>query len=158
MRVRELRGSDRGPLDDILRATGLFTEEEVGVALELIDTGVGARPDEGYLFAVAEDDAGSPVGYACWGRVPMTDATFDLYWIAVEPREQGRGVGRALLAQVEASVRAAGGRLIVVETAGKPSYAGTRAFYERTGYPEVARLPDFYRDGDDKVLHVKRLS
>jgi GNAT superfamily N-acetyltransferase len=158
MRVRELRRADRGPLDDILRATGLFTEEEVTIALELIDSELGPGPDEGYLFAVAEDDDESPLGYACWGRVPMTDATFDLYWIAVEPRKQGRGVGRALLDHVESFVRAAGGRLIIVETAGKPSYAGTRAFYERTGYPEVARLPDFYRDGDDKVLHVKRLS
>jgi len=157
MRVRELRRADRGPLDDILRATGLFTEEEVSIALELIDSELGPGPGEGYLFAVAEDEDGAPLGYACWGRVPMTDATFDLYWIAVEPRKQGRGVGRALLDHVEAFVRSAGGRLIIVETAGKPSYAGTRAFYERTGYPEVARLPDFYRDGDDKVLHVKRL-
>jgi ribosomal protein S18 acetylase RimI-like enzyme len=30
-------------------------------------------------------------------------------------------------------------------------------FYRRAGYPEVARIPNFYKPGDDKVIFVKEL-
>ncbi len=117
---------------------------------------------EGYRFVVAEVDAGSGrggevAGYACFGETPMTKGTFDLYWIAVDPAHQGRGVGRALLSAAENVVRAAGGRMLLVETAGKPSYAATRAVYTACGYVEVARVPDFYEDGDDKIVLARRL-
>lgn len=154
--LRELRAADREPLERILRATGMFTGEEVAVALELIDIGLGRIAGEGYRFIVAEVD-GAVAGYACFGRAPMTDGTWDLYWIAVDPALHGRGVGVRLVRAVEEAARREGARLLVVETAGKPEYAPTRAFYERIGYPEHARLKDFYRDGDDKVVHVRRL-
>ncbi|MBX3468475.1 MAG: GNAT family N-acetyltransferase [Planctomycetes bacterium] len=154
MRTRSLSPADRAPLEALLGATGAFTAEEVEVALELIDLGLGDPPSRDYLFVVAEDD-GRVTGYACWGPVPLTEGVFDLYWIAVDPGAQKGGVGRRLMDEVEAAVRETGGRMVLVETAGKPSYAPTRAFYERIGYREVARIPDFYRRGDDKVIYGK---
>ena len=71
---------------------------------------------------------------------------------------QGRGVGRALLSHVEASVRSLGGRLLVAETSSKDSYAGTVSFYRRRGYEEVSRIRDFYDRGDDRLVFVKRFS
>lgn len=159
MRTRSLRAADRGPLTDVLRATGAFTAEEVDVALELIDLGLGDPPSRDYLFLVAtSDDERRVLGYVCWGPVPLTQGVFDLYWIAVDPREQGGGVGRRLMAAAEDAAKAAAGRMVLVETAGKAEYAATRAFYERIGYREVARIPDFYRVGDDKVIYGKALA
>lgn len=153
--IRDLAPGDRAPLAAILADTGAFTAEEIEVALELIDHGLSPDP-HGYLFAVASD-AGEVLGYACWGDTPLADRVYDLYWIAVARRAQGRGVGRALLARAERDVAARGGRMLLIETASKPSYDATRAFYERTGYAEVARIPDFYRVGDDKVTYMKRM-
>lgn len=157
MRLRPLRAADRAPLEAVLRATGAFTDEEVDVALELVDYGLRTPPSPDYHFLVAEGDDGAVLGYTCWGPTPMTDRTFDLYWIAVDPRRQGGGVGRALMGEVERRLAADGARLLLVETASKESYAATRAFYLRVGYREVARTPDFYRDGDDRVVYAKRL-
>jgi ribosomal protein S18 acetylase RimI-like enzyme len=151
-RLRPLVRADRAPIESLLRATGAFREDEIAVALELVDADEG----EGYRFVVAEVDA-SVAGYACFGATPMTKGTFDLYWIAVDPAHQGRGLGRALLRAAEDAVRAKGGRLLLVETAGKPGYASTRAIYEACGYVEVARVPDFYEVGDDKVVYARRL-
>jgi ribosomal protein S18 acetylase RimI-like enzyme len=139
-----------------VRATGAFTEEEVGVALELVDEGL-LPGGGGYEFLVAEGPAGEVLGYSCFGSTPLTEGTYDLYWIAVNPSLQGRGVGRALVRASEDAVRRQGGRLLLVETASKPSYDATRAFYARVGYREVARVPDFYRPGDDKVILAMRL-
>jgi ribosomal protein S18 acetylase RimI-like enzyme len=159
MLTRSLRPADRAPLVEVLRATGAFNEEEVDVALELIDLGLGAPPSQDYRFLVAAtDDDRRVLGYACWGPVPLTEGVHDLYWIAVDPREQGSGVGRELMRAVEAAVLASGGRMVLAETAGKPEYAATRAFYLRVGYEEVSRIRNFYRVGDDKVTYGKTLS
>ncbi len=139
----------------ILRETAAFTDAEIDVALELIDEGEQPVAD-GYRFVVAESD-GAVVGYACFGLAPLTDGVFDLYWIAVDPRRQGAGIGRRLLREVERRARGARGRWVLIETASKPSYAATRAFYERAGYGEVARIRDFYAAGDDKVVYGRRV-
>jgi len=155
--LRELRATDRAPIAAILHATGAFTDEEVGVALELVDEGlVDATTADAYRFVVAELD-GRVVGYACFGLTPLTDGVFDVYWIAVDPACQGRGVGKALLRAVEAEVTRRHGRTILIETGGKPSYAATRTFYDRAGYREIARIPDFFRIGDDKVVYARRV-
>jgi GNAT superfamily N-acetyltransferase len=151
-RLRPIVPADRAPIEALLRATGSFTEEEVEVALELIDE----DPEEGYRFVVAEL-ASTVVGYACFGLTPLTDGVYDLYWIAVDPTRQGFGIGRALLIAVDEEVRRLGGRMVIIETASKPSYEPTRVFYDRTGCVEVARIPDFYRVGDDKVIYARRV-
>lgn len=150
--LRDLARSDRASIESILRATGVFNDAEVAVALELVD----APTEVGYRFLVAECD-GRVAGYACFGATPMTDGVFDLYWIAVDPQLHGIGIGRRLMDATREAVRACGGRMILIETASKPSYDATRAFYVAYGCREVARIPDFYARGDDKVTYVVML-
>jgi ribosomal protein S18 acetylase RimI-like enzyme len=94
-------------------------------------------------------------------RLFRTDAPhrgiYDLYWIVVDPKAQGAGVGQALLRAAEAAAAAAGGRKLLIETASKPEYAATRAFYDRAGYAVAARVRDFYRVGDDKLIYERGL-
>jgi D-alanine-D-alanine ligase len=150
--LRALRPGDRAPLERILHASAVFSTAEIAVALELID----ADPALGYQFVVAEL-GGAVVGYACFGSTPMTVGTYDLYWIAVDPAQQGRGIGRLLMRAAADAIRAQGGRLIVIETAGKPAYDKTRAFYRAYGCVEAARVPDFYAPGDDKLIFLQAL-
>jgi len=154
-KLRELRASDRAALERIVRGTNAFREDEVEVALELIDA--GTRAGSGYQFTVAADERDEPQGYACWGLTPLSDGAYDLYWIVVDATLQGQGLGRALLDHVVSDVRARSGRLVIIETSGKPEYASQRAFYERCGCTLLARYPDFYRLGDDKLVYMVRL-
>jgi GNAT superfamily N-acetyltransferase len=152
--LRALTAADRGRIEEISRAVGLFRADEIAVALEVFDAEVAGSPD--YIALGAEHD-GRLAGWICWGPTPCTLGTFDLYWMAVDPALHGAGVGTALLHAMEA--RLAGvARLVVVETAGRPDYAPTRAFYEARGYRAVSRIPDFYAPGDDQVVYVKSLS
>ncbi len=156
MVVRPIRASDRAPLIRVLAATEIFTVDELGVALQLIDHGLSDDP-HGYLFGVATR-GDEVLGYACWGDTPLAESVFDLYWIAVDPRLHNQGVGRALIDFAERDVIARKARMLLIETASKSSYDATRAFYLKTGYVEIARLPDYYRDGDDKVIYMKRFT
>jgi len=150
--LRPLRRADRAEIERIVRATKAFREDEVAVAMELVD----ADESEGYRFVVAEVE-GKVAGYACFGATPLTIGTWDLYWIAVDPERQGEGIGRRLMRAVEAMVRTEKGRMILIETGGKATYDATRKAYLSWGYREIARVPDFYEVGDDKVIYQRRV-
>ena len=156
MRIRPFAPTDREPVLAILHATGNFTAAEIEVALEVIDDAVRGDPD--YTAAVIEDDAGKVVGYEIHGPTPLTTSTWDLYWIAVDPHTQGGGYGRALLQFAEADVAQAGGNLLLIETSSQESYARTIRFYERCGYPLLARLHNYYKPGDDKLIFGRELT
>ncbi|MFN0057219.1 MAG: GNAT family N-acetyltransferase [Planctomycetota bacterium] len=139
----------------LVAATGYFTDAEVDVAMELVVERLKLGAASGYYFVFAET-RGKLAGYACYGPIACTVASFDLYWIAVDPTLQRGGVGSAILREVEQRVRAAGGGAIYIDTSNKPQYASTRGFYLRSGYEQVALLKDFYAPHDDKVIYAKQ--
>jgi ribosomal protein S18 acetylase RimI-like enzyme len=151
--LRPLSAGDRRRIEEITRAVLVFRDDEVPVALEVFDGAVGGSPDYIALGATVEE---SLMGWICWGPTPCTLGTYDLYWMAVHPTMQGSGIGAALLREMEGRL-AGSARLIVVETAGRPDYRPTRAFYEARGYRKAAIIPDFYAPGDDQVVYVKAL-
>ncbi|HEY9518148.1 MAG TPA: N-acetyltransferase [Gemmatimonadales bacterium] len=155
--IRPLTGADRARVEAMTRGTPLFRPEEIPVALDVFNaaTGVGRPADPDYETAGAEVD-GVLTGWICWGPTPCTRGTFDLYWIVVDTESQGQGIGGALVAEMERQVRGRA-RLIVVETAGRPDYAPTRAFYAGLGYQVASTIADYYAPGDDLVVFVKRM-
>ena len=151
--LRPLAAADRRRIEEITRAVSVFRDDEVPVALEVFDGAVAGSPDYVALGATVDEHL---VGWICWGPTPCTLGTYDLYWMAVDPAAQAAGIGTALLREMEGRL-AGSARLIVVETAGRPDYRPTRAFYEARGYRKASVIPDFYAPGDDQVVYVKAL-
>ncbi len=155
IRIRPTTVEDRSSILDILHRTSMFTPAEIDVALELVDAWLNHPEQKDYILYTA-DREGKVLGYVCYGPTPATEGTFDLYWIAVDPLYQRCGIGKQLLLFTEEVIRKAGGRLIIIETSSQEKYAPTRSFYERNGYTLEARIKDFYREGDDRLIYVKR--
>src|SRR5262249_18809959 len=109
-----------------------------------------------YQALVAEVD-GQSVGWSCHGRVPLTDATFDLYWIVVAPSAQRLGIGRALITEIQNRVQSENGRWLLAETSSTGPYAAAREFYLRCGFQQLSEIEDFYRRGDGRVIFGLRL-
>jgi ribosomal protein S18 acetylase RimI-like enzyme len=152
--LRPLSTADRDRIEQITRAVSVFRDDEVPVALEVFDAAVAGSPDYTAVGAVLD---GRLAGWICWGPTPCTLGTYDLYWMAVDPALHSAGVGTALIHEMEGRL-AGSARLIVVETAGRPDYRPTRAFYEARGYRRAAVIPDFYAPGDDQLVYVKALT
>ena len=148
---------DGQQIHKINATTTVFNQEEVECVDELWELYQAEGPEgSGYYFQVAREGE-QVLGYTCYGPRALTDRTYDLYWIAVDPNARGGGIGKKLLAAAEEAVRQLGGRLLIVETSGLPKYEPTRAFYHATHYLLEATLKDFYSDGDDLVIFTKHL-
>lgn len=154
--IRVMTPEDKPSIMQILRSTPEFKPPEVIIAEEVIDSYLGDPCRSGYHILVAELDT-SIAGYICFGPTPLTEGTWDIYWIAVAQNRQRQRIGRVLLDSAEKNIREAGGRLVIIETSSTPAYANTRQFYRRHGYEIIAHLLDFYALGDDKLILQKRL-
>jgi ribosomal protein S18 acetylase RimI-like enzyme len=140
----------------ILRNTPEFKPHEVAVAEEVIDAFLNDPRESGYFTLVAEDND-EIAGYICYGETPCTVGTWDIYWVAVDREKRRRGIGKVLSETAEAAIKKGGGRLAIIETSSTPLYDNTRNFYLGRGYETIARIPDFYMTGDDKLILVKKL-
>ena len=147
---------DLSAVGNIVAATGFFNAAEVAIAVELVEERLEMGPASGYFFVFAEE-AGRVLGYTCYGPIDGTESSFDLFWIAIDPTQQGRGLGRLLMDETERLIRAMGGKRVYAETSGRAQYEPTREFYLRLGFDREAELADFYAPGDAKVFFVKAI-
>jgi ribosomal protein S18 acetylase RimI-like enzyme len=149
---RPMQPADLPELVSITAETGYFRPDEVAVAEEVLTAAAGTSADYRVSVAVRGDRL---LGYVCFGPTPLTRGTWDMYWLAVGPAHQRRGIGRHLMLLAEDQIRREGGRLIVLETSSQDLYESTRRFHRSLGYLEQCRIPEFYDVGDDQVIFTK---
>lgn len=157
MRIRAIERGDRPHLLAILKAQRHFKPQEITVALELIDITIEQAGQEDYRILCLETSEGGVQGYVCYGKAPLTDAVYDIYWIVVHPSSWNRGIGSALLRKAEEEMRDRQARLLLIETSSLAPYAAPRAFYQRHGFEEISRVPNYYALGEDKLIYGKKL-
>src|SRR5262249_52133581 len=111
-----VRLQDTDAVERLVRATGVFNEGEVGIARELVDECLAkGEAASGYSFLFADGEHGLD-GYVCYGAIPGTVGRSELYWIAVHPKTQGKGLAARLQKAAEDAVRAQGAVRMIAET------------------------------------------
>ena len=152
--IRKIKQSDAVEIENILKKIPIFNEEEVGVAMELVNIAITVPKQTDYNIFVYENK-GAVLGYHCTGRRPLTDGVYDLYWIVSDPKSGKKGIGKDLLDHAEKFVKENNGRWILAETSSKESYSRTRNFYLRNNYSIIAEINDFYKVGDSLMVFGK---
>ena len=157
MKIRPLQPEDRSRVEAIIRSADNFHPADIRIAIELIDDAISKNEASDYIVHVLEDAEGRVQAYVCFGQNPLTDHTFDFYWMVIDRELQGRGMGLMLFQYVETQVRERGGKLLMCETSSLETYDRVVRMYEKLGYQSVGRIKNFYREGDDKLIYVKEL-
>jgi ribosomal protein S18 acetylase RimI-like enzyme len=141
---------------DIVKSTGFFRADEENIAKELIEDSVlhGDKSDYKFLFLEINNRT---VAYSCFGLIPCSLISYDLYWIVVHNEHRGKGYGKFLMNETEKYIKGREAFQIYADTSSKEQYKPTRAFYEKCGYKLAAELKDFYDYGDAKVIYFKKL-
>lgn len=148
--------ADGAQIQDIAARAGVFSQEEVECVRDLWEEYLSTGPVVGGYNFIVDREGERVLGFACYGPRDLTSGVFDLYWIAVDSASHRNGVGRKLLTATEEAVRQAGGRMLIAETSGTAHYEPTRKFYLGMGYTREATIKDFYTEGDDLAIFVKR--
>ncbi len=156
IRVRPALPTDQTSMITAIAASGLFLPGELDGIEEMLTSYFAGDPVADQYWITAADGKKS-VGAAYYAPERMTDGTWNTYLIAVHADYQGQGHGTALMRYIERALASRGERVLLVETSGVPGFERTRAFYRKIGYDEEARIRDFYKAGDDKVIFRKAL-
>ncbi len=146
--------SDLSAVRNILESSGYFYDHEITVALELVQETLDDKENSTYRFIFADDDDRT-IGFTCYGLIPCTVASYDLYWIAVHEDYRGKGIGRIILDETESIISGENGHQLFIETSNRPLYHSTRSFYLKAGFTETVVIKDFYDMNDDKVIYSK---
>ena len=154
--IRPVAPADSLALVALSGGSGLFRPEELDAIQGMLDAYHATNAANGHRILTCEE-GGTPVGIAYFAPKEFTDRVWELLMIAVDAPRQRQGIGSRMLLAVEDAVRAADGRLLLIETSSKTSFERTRQFYRKHGYAEVAQIPDFFADGDGKASFVKRM-
>jgi len=152
----QLRETDIAAVRQLVQDTRVFSDTEVGWAGEVIEAALKNPVGAGYFALMADGPAGLEA-FACYGPIDGTLNRFDLYWIAVSPAAQGKGLGARLLAASVDDARARGATHMFIDTSTRDDYAAARALYLSQGFELQGTLVDFYSDGDSKALFGRRL-
>ncbi|MFA6707480.1 MAG: GNAT family N-acetyltransferase [Sphaerochaetaceae bacterium] len=152
----EPKSSDIAAGRNILHDSGFFNEEEQEVGVSLVVERLEKGPSCGYFFQFMEE-SGRVAAYTCFGPIPGTRSSYDLYWIATDPALRNRGFGKKVLEATECEIKKRGGSRVYIETSSSALYVPTRSFYTSNGYILEATLADYYAPGDSKLMYVKVL-
>ncbi|HON18937.1 MAG TPA: GNAT family N-acetyltransferase [Salinivirgaceae bacterium] len=147
--------SDVERLPLLTQETQFFNYEEVMIVDELVKHTLHQNSDD-YQWIVIEKNQ-TPIGFTCYGKIPGSEHSYDLYWIVVAKSQQSKGLGKRLIELTEIEVKKQNGAMLIAETSGKPLYEPTRNFYLRCGFIHEATIRHFYAQNDDKYFYVKRL-
>ena len=155
---RDVLPFDEDALVAVGVATGLFSPAEADALLrDTLQALAGGALDAASNLVRVIDGDGGPRGWTYIARDAATDGVWELMWIGVARAAESTGVGSALLTDAECAARARGARMLLIATSSGAGTARARVFYERRGYIRVGCVPDYYSEGDDKILYHRSL-
>lgn len=158
MIIRTANPSDKIYIKEILFSTNSFTQEEVNIAMEVVDDYFNNKASTYRIYVAADkNNYFMPDAFITFGKAPLSYSTYEIYWIAVRKSAQGKGIGSKLLIYAENEIAKSKGEFILIETSSKLSYQKTRKFYESLGYKQIAIIENFYAPGDSKIIYSKKL-
>ncbi|MGM1028718.1 MAG: ribosomal protein S18-alanine N-acetyltransferase [Actinomycetota bacterium] len=102
-------------------------------------------------YIIAVDGEGRALGYAGLRAVGVEG---DVQTIAVAEAARGRGIGRALLAELLAEAERRGVRELFLEV--RADNPAARALYESVGFREIGVRPRYYQPEDVDAVVMKR--
>jgi ribosomal-protein-alanine N-acetyltransferase len=162
--LRELRWTDIPALVELERA--LFADDAWSAASWWAE--LAGRPRRHYLAHLglpSGDQQPGPGGPAAdapaatgaltaYGGIDVGGEVADLMTLAVAPVARGAGLGRRVLAALEAAAVARGATVMVLEV--RADNAPARALYAATGYEPLRVRRRYYQPGDVAALVLRR--
>ena len=146
MMIRPATAKDITDLSTVAEVAELFPGDMLPM---MIAPALDGDESECWLVTEIDDNV---VGFAFARLQEMTDNVWNILALAVHPNAQGNGYAKALINAAEERLDA---RMILIETTQLPQQDKARSLYTKLGYKQVATIPNYFSDGEDKVSFIK---
>lgn len=142
---------------ELLEQSGFFYEFEINICLHMMEETIENDNEKSDYHWLMVESNGSLIGFSCFGKDPMSQNSWEIFWLAIEKKNKDKGIGSILLKEVERIALAGKAEHIWIQTSGRDKYLPTLEFYTSKDYNKSASLTDFYAKGDPKIIFHKKL-
>ena len=150
--IRPITQADLEDLKNVVDSCELFPSEYLA---EMIDDYLHNPDTQDFWFTCVDNQKAIAIGYCVPEK--FTDGTYNLLAIGVARGAQRKGIAREMMLYIEQYLKEKDGRILIVETSSDDAQAAARNFYTRLGYLQTATIPDFWKEGEDKIVFWKKL-
>lgn len=154
--IRPIGPEDTPALVALACSSELFSVEELPAIQAMLDDYHATKIHLGHSI-LTYVEGNLLLGIAYFAPREFADRVWELLMIAVDAQRHREGIGSQLLLAVEDAVRKVNGRMLLIETSDQTTFERTRRFYRKHNYEDVARIPDYFSDGEGKVSFIKRM-
>ncbi|MFF2090987.1 GNAT family N-acetyltransferase [Paenibacillus sp. NPDC058174] len=105
----------------------------------------------------AVDEAGQIIAINSIAENEQQTGGYSWDYIVVHREYRKTGVASALIAEMFAYLQLIHSRYIITYTCDLPEYLPIRRLFERNGFSLVGRCPDYYFDGEDRLIYYRKL-
>ncbi len=107
-------------------------------------------------YAVNELD--EIIAVSCVAENDQKTGGYSWDYVVVHREYRGWGIAGALLERMLDYLRQAFARYLITYTCSLPEYQTIRRLFERNGFTLIGQCPDYYFDGEDRLIYWLRLS
>lgn len=151
-KIKSVTKSDIDGLKQVVDSSGLFPSEYLA---EMIADYFDNPDTQDIWFTYIDNNKQVAIGYCVPEK--LTDGTYNLLAIGVSQDTQRKGIASQMMNYIEQQLKQKDGRLLIVETSSDDAQIGARNFYKKIGYTQAAVIKDFWKDGEDKIVFLKKL-
>ncbi|WP_138752581.1 GNAT family N-acetyltransferase [Paenibacillus sinopodophylli] len=112
---------------------------------------------ENIYFWYAEDEAGEIIGINCVAENEQKTGGYSWDYLVVHHDYRKVGVAALLMEQMYVFLETVRARYLVTYTCDLPEYDRIRHVFEKSGFSLVGRCPDYYYEGEDRLIYHRKL-
>jgi ribosomal protein S18 acetylase RimI-like enzyme len=98
------------------------------------------------------------IGVSCVAENDQKSGGYSWDYIVVHRQYRGWGIAADLLRHLVSYLQQASARYLMTYTCSLPEYKTIRRLFERNGFQLIGQCPDYYFEGEDRLIYWRRIS
>ncbi|MFC4303168.1 GNAT family N-acetyltransferase [Cohnella boryungensis] len=110
------------------------------------------------VFWYATSEEGEIIGASCAAENDQKTGGYSWDYVVVHRQYRGWGIAANLLSHMIEYLRHASARYLITYTCSLPEYQTVRRLFDRNGFQLIGQCPDYYFEGEDRLIYWRKIS
>ena len=110
------------------------------------------------VFWYVTDDQGDIIGVNSMAENEQRTGGYSWDYVVVHKAHRHSGIASALIEEMLQTLKRMQARYVVTYTCSLPAYKAIRRLFERYGFRRIGQLPNYYFEGEDRLIYYRQIS